>query len=92
MSQGGKLTITAAIVSVPEKEGEFLKISFQDTGSGIPPQNLERIFERYFTTKEGGSGLGLAVVDRVIKAHNGLVKVESKPGRGTDFQIFLPLT
>jgi signal transduction histidine kinase len=91
MPKGGQLTV-AAKVELDEERGEkFLKISIADTGCGMSKETLDRIFERYFTTKEGGSGLGLAVVDRVIKAHNGFIKVESKSGKGTSFQVFLPL-
>lgn len=91
MPKGGKLTVAGTIQRLPDQEKEFLQVSFQDTGPGIPRQNQARIFERYFTTKEGGTGLGLAVVDRVVKAHNGLVKVESRLNQGTTFKVFLPL-
>jgi signal transduction histidine kinase/DNA-binding response OmpR family regulator len=91
MPEGGSLTVSARIELEEEREKRFLKISIADSGCGMSKETLDRIFERYFTTKEGGSGLGLAVVDRVIKAHNGFIKVESKSGKGTIFQVFLPL-
>jgi len=91
MPQGGKLTVAAMVELDPERQEKLLKISIGDSGCGMSKETLDRVFERYFTTKEGGSGLGLAVVDRVIKAHNGFIKVASKSGKGTIFQVFLPL-
>ena len=68
-------------------------ISIQDTGAGIPPENLPRVFEPFFTTKEPGrgTGLGLAMVYGFVKNHDGFVKVESEPGQGARFTISLPL-
>ncbi len=62
-----------------------------DTGMGIPPQNLARIFEGYFTTKRGGTGLGLPTTRRIIEEHGGHITVESEPGKGTTFRVELPL-
>lgn len=62
-----------------------------DTGPGIAPDRLEHIFRPYFTTRSGGSGLGLAVARRIIEAHGGSIDVASQPGKGTDFTITLPL-
>jgi len=61
-----------------------------DSGCGIPTKNLNQIFDRYFTTKKEGTGLGLAVVERIVKAHGGFVSVESKPSKGTLFYVNLP--
>ena len=91
MSAGGKLTVSIDRNQPSGQIKEYLNVSISDTGSGISPDNLEKIFERYYTTKEAGSGLGLAVVDRVIKAHNGYLKIKSTPGKGTEFSIFLPV-
>ncbi|MEK7728885.1 MAG: ATP-binding protein, partial [candidate division KSB1 bacterium] len=60
-----------------------------DTGSGIPPENLRRIFEPYFSTKKSGMGLGLAIVKRIVEEHGGAIAVTSEVGRGTKFMIEL---
>ena len=62
-----------------------------DTGPGISPEVAERIFQPYFTTKSGGSGLGLPLARRLVEAHNGRIDVHSEPGRGTDFTIAIPM-
>jgi signal transduction histidine kinase len=66
-------------------------VSVSDTGGGIPPEQLNRLFEPFFTTKKKGMGLGLMIVQRIVRAHRGRVEVESHPGRGTTFRIWLPL-
>jgi CheY-like chemotaxis protein len=72
------------------KAGTYVKISLHDTGMGIPAEHLSRIFDPYFTTKQKGSGLGLASVYSIIKKHDGHVMVESSPGAGTTFHVYLP--
>ena len=62
----------------------------EDTGIGIPPENLPRIFDLYFTTKEKGSGIGLSMVFRIVQLHDGEVEVQSTPGRGTRFGLMFP--
>jgi signal transduction histidine kinase len=65
-------------------------LTVEDTGVGIPPMDLPRIFDLYFTTKAGGSGIGLSMVFRTIQLHDGEVEVQSRPGTGTTFRILLP--
>jgi signal transduction histidine kinase len=62
-----------------------------DTGPGIPPEDLDRIFEPYFTTKEDGTGLGLALARRIILEHRGSIRAENVPGSGARFVIGLPI-
>ena len=75
------------------KPGPYLKLSVRDTGDGINPDAQDQIFEPYFTTKEKGegTGLGLAVVQGIIKSHNGAVAVESEVGQGSTFHVYLPI-
>lgn len=74
------------------KPGEFLRLTVSDTGRGISPENLDRIFEPYFTTKQvgKGSGLGLAMVHGIVERHKGAIYVYSTPGKGTTFSVYLP--
>ena len=62
-----------------------------DTGPGIPEEHLPKIFKPYFTTKSGGTGLGLPTTKRLIEAHGGRIEVHTSPGNGTDFTVVLPL-
>jgi PAS domain S-box-containing protein len=101
MPKGGTLAVRGENVrisaqdSLPMHAGNYLKISFRDTGAGIPSENLAKIFDPYFTTKntyyQKGLGLGLAVCYSVIKRHDGLITVESEVGKGTTFIIYLPV-
>ncbi|MCI0530496.1 MAG: ATP-binding protein, partial [candidate division Zixibacteria bacterium] len=91
MPLGGELKVQAKQTYLDEQKKAFIQVTISDQGMGIASDNLPRIFERYFTTKDGGTGLGLAVVDRIIKAHNGLIRVESQPRVGTTFEVFLPI-
>ena len=72
--------------------GQDIKIVFQDQGIGIAEENIKRIFDPYFSTKPKGSGLGLATAYSIIKGHNGVIDVMSRPGQGTTFYVFLPAT
>ena len=85
MGEGGKLTITTEAL-----EGE-LRISIADTGTGISEENLSKIFEPYFSTKETGSGLGLTMVFKIIREHDGEIGVRSRKGEGSVFFITLPI-
>ncbi|MGO8927084.1 MAG: PAS domain S-box protein [Limisphaerales bacterium] len=101
MPKGGLLAIRISALEVDARRlaqhsearaGQFVCLSVTDTGCGIPPENLRRIFEPFFTTKEvgKGTGLGLATVYGIIKQHQGWIEVESEPGKGTTFRVFLP--
>jgi len=90
MPQGGELKVSNSIYRDPKRRAQFIRVGIADTGSGIPSENLTRIFDRYFTTKKEGTGLGLAVVERIVKAHGGFVSVESEPSKGTTFFVHLP--
>jgi len=85
MNDGGVLTVATRRV-----DGE-VRIIICDTGCGISKENLTRIFEPYFTTREAGTGLGLTQVFKIIKEHQGEVTVDSTPGTGAEFRIILPV-
>ncbi len=86
---GGKVTV--ALGQRMENHKKLWQVSFSDTGSGITRENLERIFEPFFTQKSTGSGLGLAIVKSIIEEHDGRIEVASEPGRGSTFTILLPV-
>jgi signal transduction histidine kinase len=90
MENEGKLTVTGKIGRPSFKKNDYLAITVSDNGRGIKKDNLSRIFDRYYTTKETGTGLGLVVVERVIAAHSGTLTVESEYGKGTDFTLYFP--
>ncbi len=85
MPNGGSLQIRCEAT-----RGHRVIITFADTGVGIKPEHLKRIFDLYFTTKEAGSGIGLSMVYRTIQMHDGEIEVESTPGKGTTFRVTLP--
>jgi signal transduction histidine kinase len=85
MPDGGTLKLGCR--TAPRKRVE---IDIEDTGIGIPPEHLGRIFDLYFTTKEKGSGIGLSMVYRIVQLHDGEVEVQSTPGRGTRFRLIFP--
>jgi signal transduction histidine kinase len=85
MPDGGTLRIASRTTS-----RDRIEIDIEDTGVGIAPENLQKIFDLYFTTKEKGSGIGLSMVYRIVQLHDGEVEVESTPGRGTRFRLVFP--
>ena len=89
MPDGGTVTICAENFSSPTGK-RFVKISVADTGVGIPEQHLQRIFDPYFTTKQQGSGLGLATCHSIIRKHGGIINLDSLPGVGSTFHVSLP--
>ena len=95
MSDGGTLQVYCGNVIVdqsnlPLAKGKYSLISFMDHGTGIPKEHLSKIFDPYFTTKKKGSGLGLATSYSIVRGHRGYLMVESDPGIGTTFTIYLP--
>jgi len=100
MPKGGNVEIRAENVTVgsedglPVKEGRYVKISVKDHGISIPKENLKKIFDPYFTTKQmdsqKGKGLGLAVCYFIIKKHDGYIDVESEIGKGSVFSVYIP--
>jgi len=89
MPAGGELRIGAGIVT--QRKTRKLEVWVADTGTGIDPESLLHIFEPFFSTKPAGSGIGLALVHRVIQDHGGDIEVRSEPGVGTTFTLRLPL-
>ena len=101
MPDGGTLCITASNISIDEsyaqmnteaREGSYIVIAVSDTGTGIPHEILDRIFESFFTTKEfgKGTGLGLSTAHAIVKSHDGFMNVYSEVGKGTMFKVYLP--
>ncbi len=92
MEEGGRLCVKADTCADDQKtHGPLCRISFTDTGPGIPTQHQESIFQPYFTTKEEGTGLGLSIVNRVIEDHRGTIDVKSEEGHGTTITLLLPI-
>jgi signal transduction histidine kinase len=85
MPDGGTLKIACH-----RGPNDRIQVDVEDTGVGIPPENLQKIFDLYFTTKEKGSGIGLSMVYRIVQLHDGEVEVQSTPGRGTRFRLIFP--
>ncbi len=85
MTRGGTLTLQSG------EGADGVWVSVADTGGGIPQEQINRIFEPFFTTKKTGTGLGLMIVQRIVRAHGGRIELESHVGRGTTFRIRLPL-
>ena len=85
MPDGGTLSI-----GCEPARGRRVKLTVTDTGVGIKPEHLQKIFDLYFTTKERGSGIGLSMVYRTVQMHDGEIEVQSTPGKGTTFTVLLP--
>jgi len=88
IGQGGTITLRAAKNDYDNRR--MVRLDIADTGCGIDPKDKGAIFDRYYTTKETGTGLGLAVVERIVSAHNGRIEVQSEKNVGTTFSIYLP--
>lgn len=100
MPSGGNLDIRTSMVSLPStfflseeesREGNYLCLTVADTGTGMDDEAMQHMFEPFYTTKESGTGLGLISCRRIVTAHGGVMRVESKPGQGTRFHLYIPL-
>jgi two-component system NtrC family sensor kinase len=85
MGEGGTLTVETGMA------GDGFEVVVRDTGHGIPGENVDRIFDPFFSTRDRGTGLGMAIVATVVDAHGGSIEVDSTEGKGTAFIIRLPL-
>jgi signal transduction histidine kinase len=85
MSKGGTLTLQTG------GGGDGVWVSVADTGGGIPQEQINRIFDPFYTTKKKGTGLGLMIVQRIVRAHGGRIELDSHVGRGTVFRLWFPL-
>ncbi|MEA2660014.1 MAG: hypothetical protein QOF64_2681, partial [Candidatus Binatota bacterium] len=93
MNDGGTIVISTRLSAKndPELIREYVQVEIRDTGIGIPPEDLEHIFDPFFTSKDEGSGLGLAVSHQIVQEHGGIVTVESTMGKGTSFFVHIPV-
>jgi signal transduction histidine kinase len=91
MPEGGKFTVETRTEERYGDHSGAIKVLFTDTGEGISPDNLIRIFSPFFTTRQQGTGLGLSITQRIVEQHNGEISVTSEPGKGATFAITLPL-
>lgn len=96
MVDGGRIRISVFETSLPDSNflsrGKYVKLIFEDEGEGILPKNINNIFSSHYTTKAAGHGLGLAICLSIIKYHKGNIKVYSELGKGTKFEVFLPVS
>ena len=102
MPGGGSLHVSAALVDSPEAladiedaenpGGLYVEIVMGDTGPGIAPEHLSKIFDPFFSTRSNGTGLGLAIAYSVVRKHEGTIRVESRQGAGTTFTIYIPVS
>jgi signal transduction histidine kinase len=86
MPAGGQLTVKA------HKTNAHISIDISDTGEGIPPDRLGRLFDLFYSTKKDGTGLGLSIARRIASMHNGEIRVKSQENGGTTFSILLPIS
>jgi len=90
MPEGGKFTVETIVTKPGRENSGSVEIVFVDTGKGIPSENLRRIFNPFFTTRQQGTGLGLSITQRIIEQHGGEINVMSSSGRGASFSIIFP--
>jgi two-component system NtrC family sensor kinase len=89
MPNGGLLRVS---IARSQAVADAVELAISDTGSGIPAEHVDHIFDPFFTLKAGGHGLGLALVRKFVSAHGGQITVESAEGRGTTFRLILPVS
>jgi signal transduction histidine kinase len=87
MPEGGNLTLRGQV----SENSRWIILSIQDSGIGIPGEDINKLFDPFFSTKEGGIGLGLSLAHRIIDQHHGKIEVESTSGKGTLFVVWLPI-
>ena len=96
VGESGKLTVTSRVLSEyrmaqNERHSRMVAVEVSDTGPGIPPEDLENIWTPFFSTRNGGTGLGLTICHKIVSEHRGLIKAESVVSHGTKFTVLLPL-
>ena len=93
MPGGGRLTVGLDKYrrKTNERERHYAVISFADTGKGIRPEDLPKIFDFYFSTKKNGTGIGLAIALQIVEKHGGTIRVKTLAGRGSRFSVYLPI-
>jgi signal transduction histidine kinase len=93
MKEGGSVVLSTRLSAKKDTEviREYVQVEIEDTGIGIPPENLEQIFDPFFTSKDEGSGLGLAVSHQIVQEHGGFITVKSTVGKGTSFLVNVPV-
>jgi nitrogen-specific signal transduction histidine kinase/ActR/RegA family two-component response regulator len=96
MQKGGTIRVRADNADLDERDGlpllfgRYVRIAFEDSGTGIAAEDMAKIFDPFFTTKTGGSGLGLSISYSIVKKHGGYIEVRSQPGAGSTFTVYLP--
>ena len=88
MPRAGRLGLSGRV----SRDGHWVELTIQDSGIGIPPEDMDKLFDPFFSTKEGGIGLGLSIAHRIIDQHHGKIEVESNSGKGTRFTLSLPIS
>jgi two-component system sensor histidine kinase AtoS len=88
MSEGGRLGLSGQLSG----DHHWIQFSIKDSGIGIPPEDMDKLFDPFFSTREGGIGLGLSIAHRIIDQHHGKIEAESTFGKGTLFTLWLPIS
>ena len=88
MPSGGHLRLGGQVL----EDNRWVQFSIQDSGTGIPPEDMKKLFDPFFSTKEGGVGLGLSIAHRIVDQHRGKIEIESTPGQGTRINLWLPIS